>query len=244
MRAGHVLPAGAVTKKEPSSMAIASIIAIDGPAASGKSTLGFRLAGALGYLYFDTGLMYRAVTWVALNRQVDIKDEAAVSLLAEQVPIDVTPPSLEDGRSCDVVVDGRDITWEIRKPAVEASVSVVAAYVGVRKALSRQQRRIGQRGRVVMVGRDIGTVVLPEADLKIYLDASPEQRARRRYKEILGRGDRANYEDILKKVRERDRIDSTRAAAPLRPAADAVILDSDLLDADTVFEQAYDLCEK
>lgn len=225
-------------------MAIASIIAIDGPAASGKSTLGFRLAHALGYLYFDTGLMYRAVTWVALNRQVDVKNEAAVSLLAGQVPIDVSTPSLEDGRSCDVVVDGRDITWEIRKPEVEASVSVVAAYVGVRKALSRQQRRIGLRGRVVMVGRDIGTVVLPEADLKIYLDASPEQRAQRRYKEILGRGDRANYADILKKVRERDRIDSTRATAPLKPAADAVILDSDLLDADTVFEQAYDLCVK
>ena len=225
-------------------MAIASIIAIDGPAASGKSTLGFRLADALDYLYFDTGLMYRAVTWVALNRQVDIKNEAAVSLLAEQVPIDVSTPSLEDGRPCDVVVDGRDITWEIRKPEVEASVSMVAAYMGVRKALTRQQRRIGLRGRVVMVGRDIGTVVLPEADLKIYLDASPEQRAQRRYKEILGRGDRANYEDILKKVRERDRIDSTRAASPLKPAADAVILDSDLLDADTVFEQAYDLCVK
>jgi len=114
----------------------------------------------------------------------------------------------------------------------------------VRQALTLQQRRIGLRGRVVMVGRDIGTVVLPEADLKIYLDASSEERARRRYQEILARGGKANYDDILTKVRERDRIDSTRAAAPLKPAADAVILDSDRLDADAVFEQAYDLCRK
>jgi len=225
-------------------MANASIIAIDGPAASGKSTLGFRLAEALGYLYFDTGLMYRAVTWVALNRNAQVKDEAAVTLLAEQVPIEVSAPSLADGRSCDVVVDGRDITWEIRKPEVESNVSVVAAYTGVRRALTLQQRRIGLRGSVVMVGRDIGTVVLPEADLKIYLDASSEERARRRYQEILGRGGKASYDDILAKVIERDRIDTTRAAAPLKPATDAVILDSDRLDADMVFEQAYDLCRK
>lgn len=221
-----------------------SIIAIDGPAASGKSTLAYRLARLLGYLYFDTGLMYRAVTWLALNRKVEIKNEAAVTRLAEEVPIDVTAPSLADGRPCDVVVDGHDITWEIRKPEVEANVSVVSAYVGVRKALTQQQRRIGLRGRVVMVGRDIGTVVLPEADLKIYLDASAEERARRRYQEILARGGQASYEDILAKVIERDRIDSTRAIAPLKPAADAVILDSDQLDADTVFEKAYDLCKR
>jgi len=225
-------------------MGISSTIAIDGPAASGKSTLGFRLADTLGYLYFDTGLMYRAITWVALNRQVDIKNEPAVTLLAEQVPIDVTAPSLDDGRSCDVVVEGHDITWEIRKPEVESNVSVVAAYVGVRQALTLQQRRIGLRGKVVMVGRDIGTVVLPKADLKIFLDASPEVRSQRRYQEILDRGGKANYDDILAKVRERDRIDTTRAAAPLKPAEDAVILDSDRLDADTVFEQAYDLCTK
>ncbi len=224
-------------------MPLPSIIAIDGPAASGKSTLGFRLAEVLGYLYFDTGLMYRAVTWLALNQGIDVNDESAVTRLAEDVPIEVTAPSLEDGRACDVVVDGHDITWEIRKPEVDANVSVVSAYPGVRKALSTQQRRIGMRGRVVMVGRDIGTVVLPEADLKIYLDASSEERANRRHKEIIGRGGRANYADVLGKVRDRDRIDSTRAVAPLKPAADAVILDSDALDADEVFEKAYDLCK-
>jgi cytidylate kinase len=224
-------------------MSLPSIIAIDGPAASGKSTLGFRLAEVLGYLYFDTGLMYRAVTWLALKQGIDVSDERAVTRLAEDVPIEVTAPSLEDGRACDVVVDGHDITWDIRKPEVDANVSVVSAYSGVRNALTTQQRRIGMRGRVVMVGRDIGTVVLPEADLKIYLDASSEERAQRRHKEILGRGGRASYDDVLGKVIDRDRIDSTRAIAPLKPADDAVILDSDALDADEVFEKAYDLCK-
>jgi cytidylate kinase len=224
-------------------MTIPSIIAIDGPAASGKSTLGFRLAESLSYLYFDTGLMYRAVTWLALNRGIDMKDAAGVTRLAEDGPIEVAPPSLEDGRPCDVVVDGHDITWDIRKPEVESNVSVVSAYPGVRKALTLQQRRIGLRGRVVMVGRDIGTVVLPKADLKIYLDASPEERARRRYDEIISHGGKASYDDILAKMIERDRIDSTRTVAPLKPAPDAIILDSDRLNADMVFEKAYDLCK-
>ncbi|MDX9992057.1 MAG: (d)CMP kinase [Anaerolineales bacterium] len=220
------------------------IIAIDGPAASGKSTLGFRLAENLGYLYFDTGLMYRAITWLALQRGIDMRDEAAVSRLAEDVPIEVTASSLEDGRPCDIVVDGQDITWKIRQPEVDANVSIVAAYPGVRTALTTQQRRIGLRGRVVMVGRDIGTVVLPEADLKIYLDASARERARRRYEEILQRGETANFDEILSTVNERDRIDSTRDFAPLKPAADAILLDSDQLDADQVFQKALALCKR
>jgi CMP/dCMP kinase len=218
-----------------------NIIAIDGPAASGKSTLGFRLAESLGYLYFDTGLMYRAVTWLALHRGIEIKDEARLTRLAEDVPIEVSAPSLEDGRPCDIVVDGQDITWDIRTPEVDANVSAVSAYPGVRKALTQQQRRIGLRGRVVMVGRDIGTVVLPDADLKIYLDASAEERARRRYDEILQRGGTADFDEILTKVNERDRIDSTRDVAPLKPADDAVLLDSDKLDADQVFQKALSL---
>ncbi len=221
-----------------------SIIAIDGPAASGKSTLGFRLAEFLGYLYFDTGLMYRAITWLALQRGIDMRDEAAVSRLAEDVPIEVAAPSFEDGRSCDIVVDGQDITWKIRQPEVDANVSIVAAYPGVREALTVQQRRIGLRGRVVMVGRDIGTVVLPEANVKIYLDASAGERARRRHEEILQRGETADFDDILSKVNERDRIDSTRDVAPLKPADDAILIDSDKLDADQVFQKALSLCKR
>lgn len=220
-----------------------SIIAIDGPAASGKSTLGLRVANALGYLFFDTGVMYRAVTWLVLQHNVDPRDEAQVTALAEGTPIDVAPASRSDGRACDVLVGGEDITWETRRPEVEANVSVVSAYRGVRAALSQQQRRIGQRGRVVMVGRDIGTVVLPEADLKIYLDATAEERAKRRYNEIIARGGTADYDVILAKVIERDRIDSTRDVAPLKAAEDAFVLDSDKLNADEVFNHVMTLIQ-
>jgi CMP/dCMP kinase len=214
-----------------------SIIAIDGPAASGKSTIGLRLADALDYVFFDTGVMYRAITWLALGRGIDVYDEAAVTALAEETQIDVAPASKSDGRACDVLVNGRDITPETRTRKVDANVSIVAAYRGVRRALSRQQRRVGQRGKIVMVGRDIGTVVLPEADLKIYLDATAEERARRRYDEIVAQGGQTDYEGILKRVMERDRIDSTRDVAPLKAAEDAIVLDSDKLTADEVFEQ-------
>lgn len=219
-----------------------NIIALDGPAASGKSTLGRRLADTLGYVFFDTGVMYRAITYIALNRDMNMNDEASITRLAEEVDIDIHPPSKNDGRACDVLAEGKDITWETRLGEVDANVSVVSAYAGVRRALSQQQRRIGLRGKVVMVGRDIGTVVLPEADVKIYLDASAQERARRRYEEIISRGGSADYEEILRKVNERDRIDSTRAVAPLKPAEDSVILDSDKLNADEVFTRALELC--
>jgi cytidylate kinase len=214
------------------------IIAIDGPAGSGKSTLGRRLAEKLAFLYFDTGVMYRVVTCTALARGIDIFDEAQITALAEQISIDVQPLSIPDGRENDVLVDGVDVTWDIRKPEVEAFVSIVAAYPGVRKALGSQQRRVGLRGRVVMVGRDIGTVILPDADLKIYLDASAEERARRRYQERLARGEQADYEEILYMIRVRDEIDSNRPVSPLRPAEDAIILDSDTLDINQVLEKA------
>ncbi|MCC7512562.1 MAG: (d)CMP kinase [Anaerolineae bacterium CFX3] len=221
---------------------VPSIIAIDGPAASGKSTIGKRLADDLGYLFFDTGVMYRAVTWSALQRGVDVHDEAAATRLAEEMSIDVASASKSDGRACDVIVEGRDVTWETRRPEVDANVSIVSAYAGVRLAMGSQQRRIGQRGRIVMVGRDIGTVILPEADLKIYLDASAEERARRRFAEIIARGGEADYAEILAKIHARDRIDSTRSVAPLRPADDAVIVDTEGLSADEVFARVRELC--
>ncbi len=219
-----------------------SIIALDGPAASGKSTLGRRLADSLGYLFFDTGIMYRAITWIALQRDLDLRDESTITSLAETAQIDIRPPSKDDGRACDVVIAEKDVTWDMRDGNVEANVSVVSAYAGVRQALSEQQRRIGLRGKVVMVGRDIGTVVLPEADIKIYLDASAEERAKRRYDELIARSEQADYNEILSKVIERDRIDSTRAVAPLRPADDAVIIDSDKMNADQVFDYVLKLC--
>jgi cytidylate kinase len=220
-----------------------SIIALDGPAASGKSTLGRTLADSLGYLFFDTGVMYRAITWIALQRDLNLRNEAIITELAQKAQIDIRPPSKADGRACDVVIGDKDVTWEVRDGEVDANVSVVSAYAGVRKALSEQQRRIGMRGRIVMVGRDIGTVVLPEADLKIYLDASAEERAKRRFDEIITRGEKADFDEILRKVMERDHIDSTRAVAPLRPADDAIIIDSDKMTAEQVVARVMELCK-
>jgi CMP/dCMP kinase len=167
----------------------------------------------------------------------NLSDEAAVTRLANEVDIDVQPCSQADGRNCDVILDGVDVTWLIRLPEVEANVSQVSAYAGVRKALVEQQRRIGLRGRIVMVGRDIGTVVLPDADLKVYLDATVEERARRRYQEVKKRGDMSTYAEILANLRKRDQIDSTRAVSPLRPADDAVVILTDGLSIDEVVER-------
>lgn len=204
----------------------AAVIAIDGPVASGKSTVGDHLARRLGFLYFDTGAMYRSVTQAALARGIPISDEAQVTALADAIAIHILPPTAEDGRQYTVQVGEEDITWKIRSPEVVANVSTVAAYPGVRAAMVRQQRRIALAGRVVMVGRDIGTVVFPEAPLKIYLSASAEERARRRFLEMAGREGGEDYETILASVRRRDAIDSGRAASPLRPADDAVLLDT------------------
>ena len=219
------------------------IIAIDGPAASGKSTLAEKLAEYLDYLYFDTGVMYRALTLAALNTFETVKDEKAVTELAQRIQIDVQAPSIKDGRKYDVLLEGSDVTWPIRQPVVDANVSIVSAYAGVRAAMTAQQRRIGQRGRVVMVGRDIGTVVFPEAELKIYLDASVEERARRRFEEERCRDGKIGYDEILTSLRRRDQIDSTRSVAPLRPADDAIIINSDGIDIAEVLQKVIALVE-
>jgi cytidylate kinase len=218
-----------------------STIAIDGPAASGKSTIGALLAERLGYLYFDTGVMYRAVTWVAQARDIAVENEDAVTALAERLRIDVVRPTVDDGRQYTVLADGQDVTWEIRRPEVERGVSPVSAYPGVRAALTTQQRRIGRQGRIVMVGRDIGTVVMPGAELKIYLDATVGERAGRRYREIIDRGEPADYDAVLAAVRRRDEIDSSRVLAPLAVAEDAVVIDTTPLGIDQVLEQVWDL---
>ena len=219
-------------------MPFPSIIAIDGPVASGKTSVGKRLADKLGYLFFDTGVMYRAVTYLALRQLGAVQDAAAVAAVAERSPIDIQPSTLTDGRDYTVLGGdpAEDITWAIRAPEVESNVSPVAVIPEVRRALTDQMRRIGCKGKVVMVGRDIGTVVLPEAELKIFLTASVEARALRRFQETQARGEARSYEAILNNLRERDQIDSSRATAPLRPAETAITLDTTSLDLSGVVE--------
>ncbi len=212
-------------------------IAVDGPAASGKSTIGKLLAEALGYLYFDTGVMYRAVAWASLQRGIPIEDEEQIVALARALDIRIEPPTVADGRQNTILADGIDITWQIREPDVNEAVSPVAAYPGVREALVAQQRRIGARGGVVMVGRDIGTVVLPDAELKVYLDASLPVRAQRRHREIVERGGNRTLDEVMAEIRRRDEIDSSRAAAPLARAEDAFYLDTSDLSIQEVVER-------
>jgi CMP/dCMP kinase len=191
--------------------------------------------------------MYRAVTLMALRRGVPVEDEEAITALAQEMEIDVRPPAPGSAELYAVWVDGEEITFDLRDPAVDAHVSAVSAYRGVREELSRQQRRIGARGRVVMVGRDIGTVVLPDADLKIYLDATVEERARRRLKDSQLRGEERTFEEILAGLVRRDQIDSHREHAPLRAAPDAIVIDTTEMSVlqvvaqiEALIEEAYD----
>ena len=221
-----------------------STITIDGPAASGKSTIGELLARQLGYLYFDTGVMYRAATWEALQQGIPLEDEEAVTALAEHLHIDVVPPTVEDGRQYTVLANGRDVTWAIRRPEVDANVSLVSTYCGVRAAMVRQQRRVAAGGRIVMVGRDIGSVVLPDAELKIYLDATVEERARRRWGELRGRGEEADCEKVLAMMRRRDEIDSSREIAPLHVPPGAKVVDTTEFSIQEVLERVVQLLEE
>lgn len=218
------------------------VITIDGPAASGKTTVGLMLAQRLGYLYLDTGSMYRAVTLAAIRHDVAPGDEAGVTRLAQSCDLDIIPLSGEtDGRHYSVLLDGIDVTWELRLPEVDASVSQVSTYSEVRVEMVRRQREFGRRGRVIMVGRDIGTVVMPEAELKLYIVASPEERARRRLRDRLARGHADDYQTILADVIRRDHIDSSREHSPLRAADDAVIIDTTGRTAEEVVEEIIEL---
>ena len=214
-------------------------IAVDGSAASGKSTIGRRLAERLGYAFLDTGVMYRAVTHAALERGLSIENSAAIGELAQTLPIDV---SLDrDGSGTQIIVDGSDVTPHLRSQPVEDAVSLVSRIAAVREALVSRQRQFAERQPIVMAGRDIGTVVLPGADLKVYLDASIEERARRRYADFLAAGNEVSKAIVLEDIRRRDRIDSEREVSPLRPADDAVIIDTDGLSLDEVMERVLGL---
>lgn len=217
------------------------IITIDGPAASGKSTIGNLIANKFGYICLDTGIMYRVVACQALRESLDISNELLISQLAERISIDILPSSNNDGRQFDVIIDGVDLTWDIRSNEVNQNVSEVSVYPRVRNAMTELQRNIAKKGKIVMIGRDIGTVVLPQADLKIYLEASAEVRAQRRYVEDLARGKKVCFGDVLESIKHRDEIDTGRTVAPLKPADDAVIVDSDQMTVYEVVERILDL---
>lgn len=197
-------------------------IAIDGPAGAGKSSVAKLVANRLNYLYIDTGAMYRAFTWALLQRHIDIDDTAAVRALVENITI-----RLEAGPTlCRVYVDGQEVTNEIRKPEISAHVSPVAALAVVREKLVQLQREMAAPGGVILDGRDIGTVVLPKADLKVYLTASVEARAKRRWLELKAKGDKESLEEIAANIECRDRMDSQRSVSPLRQAEDAILVDN------------------
>ena len=221
-------------------------IAIDGPAGSGKSTVGEQLAHKLGYLYFDTGAMYRAFAWLALQRGIDARDGAALGELAQHANIVIEHPHIEDGRQYTVKVDGQDVTWEIRSAAVTGIVSEVSSYPEVRSIMRAQQRALAyQYDGVVMVGRDIGAIVLPDAELKIYLTASLAERAHRRYMELrerLGAGNAAlpSLAEIMADIERRDESDKER----MRPAHDAIVIVTDDLSVPQVLEVIYAYLEE
>lgn len=218
-----------------------STIAVDGPAGSGKSAVSFAVAQRLGYLFVDTGAFYRAVTFLALEQNISFDDPAALAALARRVHLDMTPDLDNDGRQYTVLADGRDITPSLHAPVVDAHVSVAAAAADVRAALLDTQRRIAARGRVIVAGRDIGTVVLPDADLKIYLDASLDQRAQRRYAQRVAKGEPADLAAIRRGLAERDALDSQRDVAPLLRAPDAVYLDTTSLSLEESIDAALEI---
>lgn len=215
----------------------ARVIAIDGPAAAGKSTVARLLAERLGAMLFDTGSLYRAVTLAAIRHRVPFGDGPALAELAGERHIDVAPPSALDGRLYDVLLDGDDVTWDIRDQAVEAAVSQVAAHPEVRAALLPVQRRIAAGGAVVMVGRDIGTVVVPDAAVKVYLEASPEERARRRQRELVERGVEVDVAAVLADLRRRDAIDAGRAVSPLAVPEGATVIRTDGMEPAAVVDR-------
>ena len=209
-------------------------IAIDGPAGSGKSSVARLVAGMLGYLYLDSGAMYRALALKALQHNIALDDEAQLAKLANQTHIELRPPSPEQeshGIKNRVFLDGKEVTEEIRTLQVAQAASRLATIAPVRAVLVAEQQRAGAGGGVVMEGRDIGTVVFPKAELKIFLDAEPEVRAERRRKEHQEKGEDMSLEDVLQEVRERDKRDRERKVSPLVRAADAVLVDNTAMDA-------------
>jgi CMP/dCMP kinase len=225
-------------------MATPRTVAIDGPAGAGKSTIGALVAERLGYQFLDTGAMYRAVALAALQRRIDPDDAPRLAALARDVRVVIGPATVRDGRAYSVLLDGADVTWAIRGHDVDRVVSQVARVPGVRDAMLEQQRALAQRGRIVMVGRDIGTVVLPDAERKVFLTASAAERARRREEELAARGERRSRQELLAEILRRDELDSKRTVAPLRPADDANIVETDGLSVREALDRVLQVIER
>lgn len=215
------------------------VVAIDGPAGAGKSTIAKLVAEKLGYAYIDTGAMYRSVAWKFLQTG-KVFDEAYISELAKTMVIEFKPETNINR----VFVDGVEVTGAIRSAEVTANVSRVAAIGDVREAMVEQQRRMGEAGGVLMDGRDIGTVVFPHAQLKIFLTASVEERAMRRYKELVAKGEQVDLAQLQKDIASRDKQDSERAISPLRQAEDALLLDTSNMNIQQVTDKILTLVEE
>lgn len=216
-------------------------VAVDGPVASGKSTLGRKLAQALNALYLDTGVMYRGLTALALEQNIEVWDEAAITALARNVRFTFPELARVDAVNPPLLANGIDITDRLRSPAVDRNVSAVAGYAAARSAMVGQQRAIARERFVVMVGRDIGTVVLPDAEAKLFVTADAEERARRRNAERRAAGIAETEEETLADLRRRDRLDSERPVSPLRRADDAMLVDTTNLTGEQAFECALAL---
>jgi len=214
------------------------LIAIDGPVAVGKSSVGSLLARKLNFSFFDTGLMYRSFTWKVLNLGLSSENENNLSHLASMTRFDFVPCQ---GGYLSVLIDDEDISSRLACSQIEEKVSLVSKVAGVRQKMVSEQRRVARRGKLIMAGRDIGTVVLPWAELKIFLVASVEERANRRYKELLERGRKVDYHTVLAELRQRDATDIHRAISPLKPAADAITIDTEKLNLEQVVGKIYDL---
>ena len=211
-------------------------VAIDGPAAAGKSTVAKKVAEIKGYTYIDTGAMYRAFTWYCLKKGVDCQNEEQCCALIPEVNIELKPGHV-------VLCNGQDVSTDIRQPYVSGNVSYIASYKDIRLALVELQRKMAEKDSVIMDGRDIGTYVLPNADVKIFQIASVETRAVRRYEENISKGIECTYEEIENDVRKRDYIDSHRAFAPLKPAADSVLLDTSFMSVDEVVNEVINIID-
>ncbi|MDO8585703.1 MAG: (d)CMP kinase [Armatimonadota bacterium] len=215
------------------------IVAIDGPAGAGKSTIARRVAEKLGFIYVDTGAMYRAVAWKSLRAGVSLSDSDGITALAKSMTI-----RFDRSNGQRVFADSTDVTEAIRTPEVTRLSSPVSAISGVRRRLVEMQREMGTAGGIVMEGRDIGTVVFPDAEVKVFLTASPEERARRRQLELAEKGIESSLDDLAAQMRERDDRDSSREDSPLRQAADAAPIDTDNMTIDQVVEAVLRLCEE